>query len=74
MTLLELSVEYEKQSEVLTGRLRVLRCERGRARDKTVYDERIHILETMRRETGELAALTRQYYDKGYRRNGKYTV
>lgn len=36
--------------------------------------ERIKLLATMLREARELAVLTERYYDRGYRRNAKYTI
>ena len=39
-----------------------------------LIQERIHMLSTMLREARELAVLTERYYDRGYRRNAKYTI
>ncbi len=36
--------------------------------------ERIRMLSTMFREARELAVLTERYYERGYRRNVKYTI
>ena len=36
--------------------------------------DRIRMLSTMLREANELAVLTERYYDRGYRRNAKYTI
>ena len=42
--------------------------ERGRLED------RIRLLSVMLREARELAVLTERYYDRGYRRNVRYTI
>ena len=36
--------------------------------------DRIRMLSTMLREARELAVLMERYYDRGYRRNAKYTI
>jgi hypothetical protein len=36
--------------------------------------DRIRMLSAMLREANELAVLTERYYDRGYRRNAKYTI
>ena len=36
--------------------------------------ERIHMLTAMWRETRDLAVLTERYYERGYRRNARYTL
>lgn len=76
MTLIELSKEYRLSAEALKGRISQLRAgyplvpERERAR----MDERIRVLNTMWRETRDLAVLCERYYERGYRRNGRYTI
>ena len=39
-----------------------------------LLQDRIRMLSTMVREARELAVLTERYYDRGYRRNVRYTV
>ena len=41
---------------------------------RLMLNERIHMLSTMLREARELAVLTERYYERGYRRNAKYTL
>ena len=77
MTLLELSVEYRSHALALDGRIRQLRRrydESGDERERCLLEERIHLLSTMLREARELAVLTERYYERGYRRNVKYTL
>lgn len=77
MTLSELSVEYRAHAGTLNQRIGQLQDELGRAetsRDRVLLDERIRMLSTMLREARELAVLTERYYERGYRRNAKYTL
>ena len=41
---------------------------------RLMLNERIHMLSIMLREARELAVLTERYYERGYRRNAKYTL
>lgn len=73
MTLLELSVEYREHARMLD--LRICQLERTRnEKQRLVLEHRIHMLSTMLREARELAVLTERYYERGYRRNAKYTL
>lgn len=77
MTLKELSVEYRAQARTLDIRICQLRgaLEYIEDEDKRCrLQARIHMLSTMLREARELAVLTERYYDRGYRRNAKYTL
>ena len=77
MTLLELSAEYRSSAQTLRLRITQLEEARPRIRDdieRICMDDRIKILETMWREARDLAVLTERYYDRGYRRNAKYTI
>ena len=77
MTLMELSVEYRAHARDLSARITQLEQHLERAEDDSVRSQleyRIHMLSTMLREARELAVLTERYYDRGYRRNAKYTI
>lgn len=77
MTLLELSVEYRAHARELDFRICQLQAvlERTENEDqRLMLNERIHMLSTMLREARELAVLTERYYERGYRRNAKYTL
>lgn len=77
MTLAELSVEYRAHAGMLDERINQLEEEMGQAgtgRERVLLYERIRMLSTMLREARELAVLTERYYERGYRRNGKYTL
>ena len=66
MTLLELSAEYRAHAQALDLRLVELRQALEQTRDE---GERVLL-----REARELAVLTQRYYERGYRRNAKYTL
>ena len=77
MTLSELSVEYRAHAGMLNERIGQLQKEMGQAqssREQVLLYERIRMLSTMLREARELAVLTERYYERGYRRNAKYTL
>lgn len=77
MTLLELSVQYRAAAGALNVRLRELRAQQERCageRERAVLADRIRILAAMWRQTRELAVLTARYYEKGYWKNGNYTL
>ena len=77
MTLQELSVEYRAHARALDLRICQLQYRLDRSTDpeeNSRLEERIHMLPTMLREARELAVLTERYYDRGYRRNAKYTL
>ena len=64
-------------AEALRDRIKMLELVRERSRedaDRALLDDRIHMLTTMLREARELAVLTARYYERGYRRNAKYTI
>ncbi|HIV10890.1 MAG TPA: hypothetical protein IAD28_04275 [Candidatus Faeciplasma avium] len=77
MTLLELSVEYRASADALRERALELEHrlrEDWDPADRVLLEDRIRLLRAMWRETRELAVLCERYYDRGYRRNVKYTV
>lgn len=77
MTLLELSVEYRSHAHALDLRICQLQAALDRTQDdleRCLLTDRIRMLSTMLREARELAVLTERYYERGYRRNAKYTL
>ncbi|MEG2120318.1 MAG: hypothetical protein RRY53_08155, partial [Pseudoflavonifractor sp.] len=70
MTLSEMAREYRQSALVLRTRICVLRGRRNAAGDdgqRVLLEERIKLLETMWRETRDIAVLMERYYDRGYR-------
>ena len=77
MTLLELSAEYRFSADVLRERVQLLEHQQRTEWDESKriqLDSRIKLLRTMWREARELAVLCERYYERGYRRNVKYTI
>jgi len=77
MTLQELSVEYRAHARALDLRICQLQFRLDRTEDpdeRCQLQDRIRLLTIMFREARELAVLTERYYDRGYRRNAKYTI
>lgn len=76
MKLDELSVQYRDQYNVLQERIAYLNVLSSQAvgRDLDMLGYRIEMLTAMKKEAGQLAALTGRYYERGYRRNEKYSL
>ena len=77
MTLAELSLEYRAHAHALDLRICQLEHLLEQTRDadrRCQLQDRIRMLSTRLREARELAVLTERYYDRGYRRNAKYTI
>lgn len=77
MTLERLSEQYVQAGDLLRARLRELRAALRGSQDpeeQWQLRRRIAVLTEMLRQTNELAELTARYYERGYVRNGKYTL
>ena len=77
MTLLQISQGYRLAAVPLRARLRQLRQELAQAADPEEIwhiKRRIAELTPMLTQVNELAELTEHYYERGYRRNEKYTL
>ena len=76
MTLFEISIRYRAQAEDLWRRLEELRTQLpGLPLERRgTMESRIRMLTDMWREARDLAVLCERYYERGYCRNGKYTL
>lgn len=77
MTLEELAVEYRESARRIGERISQLKDELERAEDSretSQLKERIKVLTTLRREASDIAVLCERYYERGYRRNARYTL
>ena len=77
MTLRELSEQYRAQAQALRERINTLQQERKRtelAWEKQALTRRIGTLQILWREARDQAVLLEHYYERGYRRNGRYTL
>lgn len=77
MTLQEMSVDYRAQAQTIRGRIQELRELEKRTespQEQAELNSRIRALSVLWRENRELAEHLEHYYERGYRRNGKYTI
>ena len=77
MTLAEMSRDYEHAAQLLRQRLKELRALGAAEEDPEKLwhlQRRIAELTPMLTQMNELAELTARYYERGYRRNAKYTL
>ncbi len=77
MTLYEMSCTYREDAAVFRARILALRAEARAAETREAGDalrRRITELQTLRRQSRELAELTRHYYERSYYRDKKYTL
>ena len=77
MTLEEMAVEYRSQAARVRERIRALE-QAGRGAGSEEERVRLRIrsesLEPIWREARDLAVLLEHYYERGYRRNDRYTI
>ena len=77
MTLAEMSRDYEYAAQLLRQRLKELRALAAAEEDPEKLwhlQRRIAELTPMLTQMNELSELTARYYERGYRRNAKYTL
>lgn len=77
MTLSELSKDYQAHAQALQERISLLEARRTVAAtdsERLLLSQRLRMLGAMHREASELAVLTGRYYERGFRRNAKYTL
>ncbi|MBO5339585.1 MAG: hypothetical protein J6A62_01115 [Oscillospiraceae bacterium] len=77
MTLKELAVSYRESARLLDTRIRELRQRKAQTDspdERCGLEGRIRELETMHREMQGIARHCEHYYERGYRRNAKYTI
>ena len=77
MTLYQISFTYRADALVLRTRISELRAAAKTAQTREEADRlkrRIADLEVMRRQSRELAELTKRYYERSYHRDERYTL
>ena len=77
MTLKEIAAGYRDSVDRIQLRIEELTAVRDKSRsnyEMSQIDFCIKELKKVRRECREIAETCEKYYEKGYRRNGKYTV
>lgn len=75
MTLAQLAVSYRHEEDVLRRRIQQIRALPVHSRqEELVKEDRLRVLESMRRDVRDVAVLCEHYYDRGYRRNRRYSI
>lgn len=76
MTLREIAAEYRTEADRFRLRIRELRRQRQTAdpNERFYLDRRISEMTSIQREMREMSNLLEHYYERGYKRNGKYTL
>lgn len=75
MTLAQLSVSYRHEEDVLRRRIQQIRALPVHSRqEELIKEDRLRVLESMRRDVRDVAVLCEHYYDRGYRRNRRYSI
>lgn len=76
MTLMELSGEYRKELPPMRRRIQSLKKEKETCLPEELWEieYRLSRLSAIYRQTRELADLLEHYYERGFHRNGKYTL
>ena len=77
MTLYQISFTYRADAAVLRTRISELRAAARAAQDREEAERlkrRIADLQVLRRQSSELAELTKRYYERNYHRDERYTL
>ena len=75
MTLLELSVSYRQQADVLRHRVQLVSELPARtAEERMMKTERLRLLEAMRRDVRDMAVICERYYDPDFHKNERYSI
>lgn len=77
MTLYQISYTYRSDAAAFRARIASLRAAARAAQtreEEAALKRRIAELQALRRQSSELAELTRRYYERSYHRDEKYTL
>ena len=78
MTMNELAKEYRRSAVLLKNRITELKKQLAKGNmcemDKFRLRGRIDTLSKMERDMNEIAVVLERYYDRRYKRNGRYSV
>ncbi len=75
MTLAQLSVSYRQEEDALRRRIRLVRELPVRTREEEIVrQDRLRLLEAMRRDVRDVAVICERYYERGYRMNERYAI
>lgn len=75
VTLTQLAAVYRAQADAIRHRIQeVEELPAKTPSAKLEKAERLRILEAMRRDVRDVAVICERYYERGYRRNERYTI
>ncbi len=75
MTLTQMAVSYRHQADVIRHRIQyVSELPVRTAAEAIEKEDRLRILEAMRRDVREMAVICERYYDRNYRISEKYAI
>ena len=74
-SLKELAVSYRSTQDALRHRIQVVEELPARTEvERGQKEERLRLLEAMRRDVREVAVICERYYERGYRPNERYVM
>lgn len=75
MTMAEMAQEYRKQADAVRHRIQLVEELPARTDEEKIQkEERLRLLEAMRRDVRDVAVICERYYEQGYRRNERYML
>ena len=75
MTLAQLSVSYRQEENILRQRILLVReLPALTQEEELVKQDRLRLLEAMRRDVRDVAVICERYYDRGYHINERYSL
>ena len=75
MTLAQLSVSYRQEESILRERILLVRELPAQTQEEElVKQDRLRLLEAMRRDVRDVAVICDRYYDRGYHINERYSL
>ena len=74
MTLYQISFTYRADAAVLRTRISELRAAARAAQDREEAERLKRRIAELRRQSSELAELTKRYYERNYHRDERYTL
>lgn len=75
MTLAQLAISYRHEEDVLRRRIQEIRALPTHSRqEELLKEDRLRILESMRRDVRDVAVVCEHYYDRSHRRNRRYSI
>jgi len=75
MKMMEIAESYRTAADAIRHRIQVVKELPARTDEEKVQkEERLRLLEAMRRDVRDVAVICERYYEQGYRRNERYML